>query len=234
MPSNYFRQIDVWTHQPTDPTWDALMKRVRAADFQGVFIKVFDGPNWMNYWRPEPLAIGGVDDVKEARKAARRHGLKVQFWCVPHPPLLATQAIMAGLVLQHARLIYDAEPDPPFWPDQTPGQVQAFLDAVVATGPKYSQHLCLDARPYHVARIPLAVWAKYCTVALPMCYWQDMGRPAVEVVQEAVETLKANGWKGPRHPIWPILQYADPARWEVAEKTAEKLKCRRVSYWLLA
>ena len=150
----------------------AQIRDVLAAHGLGVVLKTHDGTDWMSEFDPGPDAIDGPGRVAELAHFFEQGGVPFHAWTVLQglEPLreaeLAAQVLDAG-----ARSVFlDLEAHAGFWRG-SPETALRFGAELRARRPDAWLPVSIDARPWEIARVPLAEFASFADELAPQAYW---------------------------------------------------------------
>jgi len=131
----------IWIHPSAPQDWDAVMKKVRDAGLNTVFVRV--GQGGTTIYRSEVLptsqwAAGGADQLAAAIAAARKYGLAFHAWRIAYNLESAPRAYFEKMKAD-GRVIEDPDGNPGMWLNPgDPRNIEQELKAIVELVKSYN------------------------------------------------------------------------------------------------
>lgn len=199
-----------------------------------VFIKTNDGTAWQGQFDKKPaMAINGTNDVAKWVTTMGNHGIEVHAWCVVKGVDVQAEAqriISVCKVPGVQSMLLDVEPYAGYFQGDQNTVVQLMTAVRSGIGQQYHLGLAMDPRRAHYDRIFPDAWRLYVNSLHPYIYWEEMGRPPIDVMDECYAV-----WGNYGLPIIPALQgNAPPSEIRTAQDNARSVRgAPGVSYFRL-
>ncbi len=154
---------------------DGTPERIRdvlAEHGLGIVLKTHDGTDWMSEFDPGPGAIDGPGRVAELARFFEQAGVPFHAWTVLQGHEPEREAELAARVLDAgARSVFlDLEAHAGFWRG-SPTAALRFGEELRRRRPDAWLPVSVDARPWEIARVPLAEFASFADEVAPQAYW---------------------------------------------------------------
>ncbi|MDA0257031.1 MAG: LysM peptidoglycan-binding domain-containing protein, partial [Chloroflexi bacterium] len=150
----------------------AQIRDVLAAHDLGIVLKTHDGTDWMSEFDPGPDAIDGPGRVAELARFFEQAGIPFHAWTVLEGDDPVREAELAAQVLDAgARSVFlDLEAHAGFWRGSSEAALR-FGEELRRRRPDAWLPVSVDARPWEIARVPLAEFATFADEVAPQAYW---------------------------------------------------------------
>jgi LysM repeat protein len=160
---------------------DGTPERIRdvlAAHGLGIVLKTHDGTDWMSEFDPGPDAIDGPGRVAELARFFEQAGIPFHAWTVLQGRDPVREAEIAAQVLDAgARSVFlDLEAHAGFWRGSQESALR-FGEELRRRRPDAWLTVSVDARPWEIARVPLAEFASFADEIAPQAYWGAFDSP---------------------------------------------------------
>ncbi len=226
----------------------ALIRDVLSAHRLGIVLKTHDGTDWMSEFDPGANSIDGPNQVMELAHFFEQYDIPFHAWTVVqgHDPVreaeLAAQVLDAGA----RSLFLDLEAHTGFWSGSRKAALR-FGEELRRQRPDAWLSVSVDARPWQIARVPLAEFASFTDEIAPQTYWgafdsranlesyREWGEESVDglvtpsfVLEAAVRAVAPFGL--PVHPIGDGT-VADHGQWTDFVDRSLRVHAESVSVW---